>query len=108
MYCKKCGAVVTGKFCSNCGTRVRSLLEEYRAAERKARRDFKKDHAKTNYSNFEIDLCHLADACWSACAMRYLHDYEFDEFRRFNPNAFDRLDVVREHADELFNKLIRF
>lgn len=83
MYCKKCGAVVTGKFCSNCGTRAKTLLEEYRAAERKARRDFINDHVKKNYSNSGCALGHLADACWNACTTP---SYSFDTDN--NGNAF--------------------
>ena len=35
MFCKNCGAAVVGRYCSCCGTRVRSELEEYRAVEKK-------------------------------------------------------------------------
>ena len=38
MFCSKCGAAVNGKFCSCCGQRVRSGIEEYRLAERRMRK----------------------------------------------------------------------
>lgn len=39
-HCKKCGAVVTGKYCSCCGKRVTTDFEDFRAAERRTWRNF--------------------------------------------------------------------
>ena len=38
MYCKKCGARITGKYCSECGTRHCSELEEFRKYSRRIKR----------------------------------------------------------------------
>lgn len=39
-HCKKCGAIVTGKYCSCCGKRVTSDLRDFRRAEARAKREF--------------------------------------------------------------------
>ena len=40
-YCKKCGAVVVGKFCSCCGQEVKTAFEEFISAKNRQRRAFR-------------------------------------------------------------------
>lgn len=40
-YCKKCGAVVTGKFCSCCGTRATNDFTDFRKSQNLMVRKFK-------------------------------------------------------------------
>lgn len=40
MFCKNCGAVVSGRFCSCCGTKIRNGHEEAQLAKNQAKRVF--------------------------------------------------------------------
>lgn len=92
-YCKKCGAVVTGKYCSCCGKRATTDLEDFRNAQRRIWRAFdrrvqERDSRKYNLAvviqaatlahclaedrvlpkaHMTLDSFHLvSDACWKA------------------------------------------
>lgn len=108
MYCSKCGAAVVGKFCSCCGTRVRSQIEEYRLAEKRAVKAFEK--ACTHDENARLlglDRMHLASACWQAAHFRYRKDHLRSD-GSVPAEAFEALDTIRVHAEWLFNQLLDF
>lgn len=107
MFCKKCGAAVNGKFCSCCGQRVRSALEEYHLAEKRMEREFINKCSETGKAR-ELHLMHLASACWMASSMKYdrsriLHIEDY-----VPASVYDSLQTVRDHAEKLYLKLIDF
>jgi len=101
MYCKNCGAAVVGKFCSCCGTRVRSDIEEYRRAERLAQKHFTRNAFS---ASGDVALERLAEACWHAANLRYAH-WKIGPDGQIPFDAFEKLETVKERASALFDKL---
>lgn len=109
MYCKKCGAAVVGKFCSCCGFRVRSQLEEFRLEERRRAREFKNTCANISYQKMRFDLMHLADACWLASSARYgLCTKGLLVWDTVPAEAYESLKNIESHAMALFLQLLNF
>ena len=102
MFCSKCGAVVAGKYCSCCGQRLRSELENYRLAEQRARRAFLNECKEGGRESWQG---HLADACWYTAYMKYRKEpcngFSYDV-------ALDSLEEIRFTARGLFNELRDF
>lgn len=101
MFCSKCGAVVTGKYCSCCGQRARSEIEEFDVIERRLRRAFREECSK----KLPCGGFALADACWLAVSIKYKKDprdgYSFIE-------AENSLCSMKHAARALFDKLKDF
>lgn len=51
------------KYCPCCGAKLRDALEEFRLAEKRARRDF--------LSERPVGHKHIADSCWYGCMAKY-------------------------------------
>lgn len=97
MYCRQCGAVVVGKFCSCCGKRIRSEAEEFQLAKNRAEREFVKAMTHDIQGNFlECWRIHLARACWLASITSIRPDLSCD---------LEKLTAVRLRAEYLFNEL---
>lgn len=109
MYCNKCGAAVVGKYCSCCGTRVRSQLEDFRLAERRAEKEFIRAHTYDDSGRLlGLDKQHLAIACWCAAQFKY-GVYRHAIVDGKVPNAaFGELETIRIHAEKLFDQLVDF
>lgn len=108
MFCRKCGAAVNGKFCSCCGQRVLSDLEEFRKIERRMRREFIVACGSASGFQYDLDLTHLADACWYASNARYNKSHGYYVGDHVPASVFDSLQDVWNHADKLFQALINF
>ena len=104
MFCSKCGAVVAGKYCSCCGQRVRSEIEEFRLTEQRMRRAFLNECREKNGG--AAWLQHLADACWLTASTKYRRDPRFDGVSY--AVALDSLEEIRFTARGLFNELRDF
>lgn len=102
MFCSKCGAVVNGKYCSCCGQRIRSEIEEFDVIERRLRREFRAANADKVLPRGSH---YLAEACWLAAGMKYKKDprngYSFIE-------AENSLCQMKHIAQGLFDKLKDF
>lgn len=109
MYCNKCGALVVGKYCSCCGTKIRSQLEELRLAERRTRKEFVR---AMSYSSagalLGLSELHLAEACWIASYQKYSLGKLCWADDQIPQEAFDSITVVRDRAEQLFKRLINF
>lgn len=103
MYCTKCGAFVVGKYCSCCGQRVRSEMEEFRILERRRKKAFERS---CEYSNGQIILhnARLADLCWITASLKYLKEPNAARW----VEAEGSLDKVESAARYLFEKLKNF
>lgn len=102
MYCKNCGAVVVGKFCSCCGTKIRRDVDQYILDRRRMQKEFA-DAPKEYGSSY----MHLATACWYVYECKLLKgDIVVIGGERFlAPDAYERLAAVKAHATALFNRL---
>ena len=105
MFCTKCGASVVGKYCSCCGNRVRSSLEDLRLAEKRAKREFENACGNSEYPRRQLELLHLANACWLASYQRYNKSARYMIGDIIPPEAYDSLETVRIHAQKLFDQL---
>lgn len=102
MYCRNCGAVVTGKYCCCCGVKLRNLADEYKLAVRAEKKKFKESHRSDDIS----DNWHfwLAQQCWELANMKY----GTTSYRNLPPEAFDDLPKITEHAQKLFDLVVDF
>lgn len=102
MHCKKCGEVVNGKFCSCCGTRVRTDAEEIRRMERQAKKEFCETVATIWESVYKK---YLAETVWLASRLRQDKDHpclhELDIC-----SAKERLEKTREDAEFIYRLLV--
>ena len=103
MFCKNCGAAVVGRFCSCCGRRARSEIEDFRLTEQRKRREFLNDCRKPSEPAW---WGHLAEACWYAAAMKYKKDPTLDGVSLAEAN--ENLEEIRFHAWGLFCELRDF
>lgn len=108
MFCTKCGAAVTGKYCSCCGQRVRSPKEELDLIEKRLKREFTDACTKTKdggYVDNTPAMGFLALACWDAAVAKYKktpsNATEFVE-------SVNSLDRAKYAAMSLFEKLKNF
>lgn len=104
MYCKNCGALVTGRYCSRCGTKIRSDVDQYVLDKRRVQ----KEYEKTVVGHFDgLPASHLATACWYAYECKLLKSdiYCVGDNRFLAPDAYERLAMVRKRATALYNRL---
>lgn len=108
MHCRRCGAVVTGKYCSCCGFRVRSDVDEYKALLRLAKKDYMREcRLYESPDRRGLAVTHLAEACWMAADMRYGSVTCTATFIMSQVDV-NNIETVREHAMLLFRQLIAF
>lgn len=101
MYCKHCGAVAVGKYCSCCGRRLRDNVDEFNIVRRKMAKEFSFQSGK------ELVYQHMATACWIACEIKYCKDpilFVCGE-RVLAPDAYERLEIVKAHATALYERV---
>lgn len=102
-FCRKCGSAVSGKYCSNCGVRCLSPLEELRSAEKKAQREFLNTCEKSGLLKSQ-DALTVARACWNMCERRFhpsVCTYSSDSV--YIPSeVFGELNRVRANAYSMF------
>ena len=102
VFCTKCGSAANGRYCSNCGQRLRSRLEEYRLIEKRMRKEFIDSCSQIKDTClFKTDLMHLAEACWLASTARYRRDIGYDIDIYVPDEVFDGLVVIQSHAKKL-------
>ena len=108
MTCKRCGAALTGRYCSCCGSKVRTDLDEYKSLMRKVKAEYMKECAYYRTPDYRgLAIGHLAEACWRAAEMRYGSIYCGTEFVMTNEDL-NNIEEVKEHATLLFRQLIVF
>lgn len=101
MFCKKCGAAVSGKYCCVCGTRIRTQLEEYRMAEKRAQRAFMFEKPFEGLFNQ-----HLASACWLMAGAKFT-SHSVDCNGSVAPDAYENLRKAENYARELYSMFLR-
>lgn len=108
MHCKRCGAAVVGRYCSYCGVRVRTDLDEYKSLMRRAKTEYKLECALYRTGGPRgLAIDHLATACWIAAEMRYGTDFWGNDFV-MTPSDIENIEIVREKAMLLFRQLVAF
>lgn len=105
MYCKHCGAVAVGKYCSCCGRRLQSSVQEFDLEVGRLHREFyKKAYAESGKS---LAHQHLASSCWIACELKYLRNrcVGVNGELELAHDAYDRLVIVQTQAHKLYERI---
>lgn len=109
-YCKKCGAVVTGKFCSCCGTRATDDFTDFRKAQHRMVREFK-SAAYTDKRFVGRDsffALHIAVLVFDIAFDRLLpvHALHVERFAQYSEYCWKKLPECRELAELLYEQAV--
>lgn len=106
-HCKKCGAIVTGKYCSCCGKCVTSDLRDFRLAEARARKAF----VNGKYRNEKSDLSamHIASLAFEIAFEKLVPQRYLEEnfFYLAADKCWRKLAECDELADILYDGMMR-
>ena len=104
-YCKKCGAVVDGKFCSCCGTRATTDLADFRRELNRRARAFRTERY---HNSGDFDKLHAADFAWGRAEWAILRPYttSAEAFPLMSDLAYAKLPVVEERAASLYEQVM--
>lgn len=112
MFCANCGAAVSGNYCSVCGRKIRSALEEFRLAERKAAKELQK-HAGVKCKRAVNDgygcIGRLMDACVMAARNSYrrlddsIYWTRYGDPAEFEELMLEKLEASNTRAKKLFD-----
>lgn len=107
-FCSKCGAVVQGKYCSCCGTKVVNDLDLFRREERRKRKEFMQGASDCFRHRLadRVSAEHLADACWYAASVK-IGDH-LGAANRPTPASWVGLNIRTSIAQKLFDGLITY
>lgn len=86
-YCKKCGAVVVGKFCSCCGQKVKTDFEEFISAKNRQRRAFRRWAEQKDFNRYGCIPLQVASLAENIAEKR--------NFPRITPEDFERIGEGR-------------
>lgn len=108
VHCKNCGAVVVGKFCSCCGQRVTTILEDFRLAERRAAREFKNKHHEEDFHTYGLIPDHVASLSFfvaeEKCVPSWnVYSCSFDEIAE---ESFNGLENAVSTAEKLYKAIM--
>jgi len=100
MFCKNCGAVITGKYCSCCGSRVRSAGQDFFLAVRKRKREF----VNTRYHKAnDLATMRTAAFCWDTIENQTIEPLRSRILACDSIiGSEDLLDTTEEKADRLY------
>ncbi len=106
-YCKKCGAIVVGKFCSCCGERVRTSLKEYRIMERRLKKVFE-DSKREDFQKYGLVPIHVASLAFFAAERKCEPKIPVNEetFDLYAEQFFCGLKQASREAESLYQKIL--
>lgn len=109
-FCKKCGAAVSGKYCSCCGTRVTDDFTDFRKAQRRMNREArdaaqadKRFVAKDRYFASSLAMLTLDIAFDRLLPGHALH---VDYFDRHSEYCWKKLPECRELGELLYERAV--
>lgn len=99
-FCKKCGAVVTGKFCSCCGTMATTDLADYRNMMRRNRRRFVNLREKAD----GLANAAVAGLAWDMAEKRVLDERNFrvDTFPQIASDVYSKIPEMEKKAAKFY------
>lgn len=108
MNCRVCGSAVVGRYCSYCGARVRTDLDEYKSLMRRAKAEYNRECSLYRGNGRRgAAVEHLANACWLAAELRYGTEFLGNDFV-MTPADVNNIETVKEQAMLLFRQLVAF
>lgn len=107
-YCKKCGAVVTGKFCSCCGTRATDDFTDFRKAQRRMEKDFCQKASAAHDGKDRSHASRIANLALDIAFDRLLpyHALTVDAFDQYSDYCWKKLPECRELAELLYERAV--
>lgn len=109
-YCKKCGSVVTGKFCSCCGTRATDDFTDFKKAQRRMEREIKNaawHDCRIAYGNGTLAM-QCASLAFNVAFNRLIpgHALRADRFDQYSEYLWKKLPECQELAELLYERAI--
>lgn len=104
-YCKKCGAVVVGKFCSCCGTRVRSDLRDFKLELSRRKHAF--SNAKYLGGGQSFVRLQAANFAWEQMENRITHGMTVCDDPEVIGQAYSMIPEIEENADRFYHDIMR-
>jgi len=95
-YCKKCGAIVVGRYCSSCGTKATSDFADFRREQRRIGKAF----CEAAYNNHRISS---ADRNFASRLATLAADIAFDRIMPVRCMNVDCFDAVSSHCWSLLD-----
>lgn len=109
-YCKKCGAVVTGKYCSCCGTRATSDFADFRKAQRRMDRDISRSaRGDSRFSGIDSNFAsRIASLALEIAFDRIMppSSMHVDRFDLYSDYCWKKLPECRELAELLYEQAV--
>lgn len=109
-YCKKCGSVVIGKYCSCCGTRATSDLVDFRKTERRMGRDMTRNaESDPRFSGMDsLYASRIASLALDIAFNRIIpkEALNVDNFGSYSDYCWKKLPECRELADLLYEQAV--
>lgn len=101
MFCRKCGAAVSGNYCCVCGERVRSAAEVFRRDVRRKKSALKTSVGAGIGADCRCIKEHILDSCWYAASNKYELQHAVWE-DKVRPYAYERLQKTADLAHRLY------
>lgn len=100
-FCKNCGAVVTGKFCSCCGTKVTTDLADYRKMMNRKRRSFVNQCFFADGGNRSLPL---AQAAWAVAerSLESVQGFTIDTFPLIAADIYSKIPEMEKKAAKFY------
>lgn len=107
-YCKKCGAIVTGKFCSCCGTRATTDLKDFRLAQSRLERELKDEAFKLDFNKYGNVVTGAAALAVAVAFKNNIpgHCLNVDDFHLFKGLCWERLELCKVEAREIYTRIM--
>ena len=105
-YCKKCGAVVVGKFCSCCGQKVKTAFEEFISAKNRQRRAFRHWAEQKDFNRYGCIPLQVASLAENIAEKRNFPRITPEDFERIGEGRYWRSLVSFNEMREIYFKLM--
>ena len=109
-FCKRCGAVVSGKYCSCCGTRATSDFQEFRKAQRTMVKWIRqKGYTDSRFvGSGSLYAQRLAELCMDIAFEQLLpNQLDVDSFPLVTEKCWKKLPECRELGELLYERAVR-
>ena len=105
MTCKKCGEIVTGKYCSNCGKKVTTPIQDYNTVLRRKEKQYISQKWQKNHSMSEQ---HTASLCWFVSEKNFKKSDTYKQIVNGNYNGdYEHLvESIENQAEEIYQDII--
>ena len=107
-YCKKCGAIVTGKFCSCCGTRATSDLKDFRLAMSRLERELRNEVHTSDFAKYGCSTLGAASLAAEVTFTKSLPQrlLNVNDFHLVKDLCWEQLDLCRLEMRQTYARIM--